>query len=173
MYRLGWTTRGSPHAALQCAQMPEISITGVFGTNPAARDAFLIVSATAAEAASPTAPHFSQIRNTTGSSAFMTVHACDEGISALDPMHKLLFAKEIECAIDRDRRRACTATRQPVDKFIGAKRLMTRQQSLQHLATHGRQPLLAGGTDRLGVRDRVAGATSMIVARLWEYRGRG
>jgi len=55
------------YAALQCAQIPEISITGVFGTKPTAREAFLIVSATAAEAASPTAPHFSQIRNTTGS----------------------------------------------------------------------------------------------------------
>ena len=55
------------HAALQCAQMPEISITGVFGVKPAAREAVLMVSATAAEAASPTAPHFSQIRNTTGS----------------------------------------------------------------------------------------------------------
>ena len=55
------------HAALQWAQMPEISITGVFGVKPAAREAFLMVSATAAEAASPTAPHFSQIRNTTGS----------------------------------------------------------------------------------------------------------
>jgi len=55
------------HATLQCAQMPEISITGVFGVKPAAREAVLMVSATAAEAASPTAPHFSQIRNTTGS----------------------------------------------------------------------------------------------------------
>src|SRR3974390_1686244 len=55
------------HAALQCAQMPEISITGVFGVKPAAREAVLIVLATAAEAASPTAPHRSQIRNTTGS----------------------------------------------------------------------------------------------------------
>ena len=42
-------------------------ITGVFGVKPAARDALLIVSATAADADSPTAPHFSQIRNTTGS----------------------------------------------------------------------------------------------------------
>ena len=46
---------------------PLISITGVFGVKPAAPDAVLIVSATAADAASPTAPHFSQIRNTTGS----------------------------------------------------------------------------------------------------------
>ena len=62
------SARGSPaYAALQCAQTPEISMTGVFGENPAAREAFLIVSATAAEAASPTAPHFSQIKNTTGS----------------------------------------------------------------------------------------------------------
>jgi hypothetical protein len=47
--------------------MPEISITGVLGVKPAARDAVRMVSATAALAASPTAPHFSQMRNTTGS----------------------------------------------------------------------------------------------------------
>ena len=52
---------------LQCAQMPEISITGVFGVKPAAREAVRMVSATAALAASPTVPHCSQIRNTTGS----------------------------------------------------------------------------------------------------------
>jgi hypothetical protein len=55
------------HAALQCAQMPEISITGVFGVKPAAREAVLMVSATAAAAASPTAPQRPQIGNTTGS----------------------------------------------------------------------------------------------------------
>jgi len=58
---------GNDRFYLQCAQMPLISITGVFGVKPAAREAVLMVSATAAEAASPTAPHFSQIRNTTGS----------------------------------------------------------------------------------------------------------
>ena len=55
------------YAARQCAHSPVISITGVFGVKPAARDAVRIVSATAAPAASPTAPHFSQIKNTTGS----------------------------------------------------------------------------------------------------------
>src|SRR6185437_12050237 len=55
------------YAALQWAQMPEISMTGVFGVKPAAREALRMVSATAAAAASPTAPHFSQMRNTTGS----------------------------------------------------------------------------------------------------------
>ena len=59
--------RELPHTGLQCAQMPEISMTGVFGEKPAAREALLMVSATAAEADSPTAPHFSQIRKTTGS----------------------------------------------------------------------------------------------------------
>src|ERR1041385_1452080 len=64
------------HAALQCAQMPEISITGVFGEKPAAREADLMVSATAAPAASPTEPHFSQIRNTTGSPlSWLCTHA--------------------------------------------------------------------------------------------------
>ena len=67
MGRGRWGHACARYAALQCAQMPEISITGVFGVKPAAREAVLMVSATAAEAASPTAPHRSQIRNTTGS----------------------------------------------------------------------------------------------------------
>ena len=100
--------------------MPEISITGVFGVKPAAREAVLMVSATAAEAASPTAPHFSQIRNTTGSLAFVIVHAGDKRIAAFDAVHEALFAQEIERAIDRDRRRSRPARRQPVDQLIGA-----------------------------------------------------
>ena len=47
--------------------MPLISITGDFGVKPAARAAEVSVAATAIEAASPTAPQRSQIRNTTGS----------------------------------------------------------------------------------------------------------
>src|SRR5215472_4342440 len=51
----------------QCEQMPAISITGLFGTKPAARHECLRASATAAPVASPTVPQRSQMRNTTGS----------------------------------------------------------------------------------------------------------
>jgi hypothetical protein len=60
-----WRRRN--YTARQCAQMPLISITGVLGVKPAAREAFFTVSAMAAEADSPTAPQRSQIMNTTGS----------------------------------------------------------------------------------------------------------
>ena len=51
----------------QCEQMPAISINGLLGENPAARAADLSASAAPPPVASPTAPHFSQIRNTTSS----------------------------------------------------------------------------------------------------------
>ena len=53
-------------ASLQCLHTPLISITGLFGVKPALFAAALTLSATAPEAASPTAPQCSQIRNTTG-----------------------------------------------------------------------------------------------------------
>ena len=55
----------SHDAFRQCAQIPAISITGVFGVKPADFAAERKVSAAAADNASPTAPHFSQIKNTT------------------------------------------------------------------------------------------------------------
>ena len=93
------------YAALQCAQMPEISITGVLGVKPAVREAVLMVAATAALAASPTAPHCSQMRNTTGSPLRVIVHAGDEGVAAFDAVHEALLAQEVERAVDGDRRR--------------------------------------------------------------------
>ena len=51
----------------QCEQMPAISMTGLFGTKPAARQEALSASVMAPPVASPTVPHRSQIRNTTGS----------------------------------------------------------------------------------------------------------
>ncbi len=56
------------HRSRQCEQMPAISINGLFGENPAARDDDLSASAAAPPGASPTAPQRSQIRKTTRSS---------------------------------------------------------------------------------------------------------
>src|SRR5580700_4317085 len=52
----------------QWEQMPAISINGLFGVNPAARDDALSASAAAPPGASPTAPQRSQMRKTTRSS---------------------------------------------------------------------------------------------------------
>src|ERR1700739_3346487 len=49
----------------QCEQMPAISISGLFGENPAARDDALSASATPPPGASPTAPQRSHTRKTT------------------------------------------------------------------------------------------------------------
>ena len=59
---------------------------------------------------------------------------------------------------------------QPVDQLIGAERLVARQQRFQHAAADRRQPLVARGADRLGVRDRVAGAALVIVTGRREHR---
>src|SRR5437764_6592983 len=58
--------KGGAYASLQCLHTPEISITGLFGVKPALLAAAFKLSATAPEAASPTAPQCSQMRNTTG-----------------------------------------------------------------------------------------------------------
>src|SRR5580692_351895 len=56
------------HRSRQCEQTPAISISGLLGENPAARDDALSASAAAPPGASPTAPQLSQIRKTTRSS---------------------------------------------------------------------------------------------------------
>src|SRR5271156_5031824 len=55
------------HRGRQCEQMPAISITGLLGEKPAARQEALSASAAAPPAASPTAPQCSQMRKITGS----------------------------------------------------------------------------------------------------------
>ena len=62
------------------------------------------------------------------------------------------------------------ARRQPVDDLVGAERLVARQQHLQHLAADRRQPLRARGAERLGMRERVAGAALVVVIGRGEDR---
>jgi hypothetical protein len=50
-----------------------------------------------------------------------------------------------------------------VDHFIGAQRPMTDKQSLQHLATDGREFLTALGANGLGLAQRVGSAATMIM----------
>ena len=69
MRRSRWSSHGRREItplcnARRCRRFRSPASSGV---KPAAREADLMVAATAADAASPTAPHFSQIRNTTGS----------------------------------------------------------------------------------------------------------
>jgi hypothetical protein len=69
----------------QWEQMPVISTTGDLGVNPACFAAALRLCPTAADAASPTAPHVSQIRNTTG--------APDSCLG--EPVHDLVGAERL------------------------------------------------------------------------------
>ena len=157
------------HRSRQCEQMPAISISGLLGEKPAARDDALSASAAAPPGASPTAPQRSQIRKTTRSSAVVIVHASDESVAALDAMDETVVAQKIERAIDRDRRRP-VLVRQPLDDLVGAERLVARQQRFQHLAAHRRQPLRARRALRFGMRDRRAGAALVIVVGRRENR---
>jgi hypothetical protein len=47
--------------------------------------------------------------------AFMTMHACNECVSTLDTVDKLLLTQEVEGAIYSNRRWPRTAIRQSVD----------------------------------------------------------
>ena len=86
-----------------------ISITGVFGVKPAARDDALSASATAAAGrlADRAAAFADQEHDEIV--AGVIVHAGDEGVAALDAVHETVVAQKIERAIDRDRRRARVA----------------------------------------------------------------
>ena len=62
--------------------------------------------------------------------------------------------------------------RQPVDQLIGAERLVAGEQRLKHRAADRRQPLAARRADRLGMRERVAGAAVVVVIGRRENRVR-
>src|SRR5690348_16445763 len=96
----------------------------------------------------------------------MIVHARDESIAALDPMHETLLTQEIEGAIDGDRRRSPAVLGEPVDQFIGAERLMAGEQGLQNTPAHRREALPACGAELLRMRDGIARATAVIVCRV-------
>ncbi len=145
--------------------MPEISITGAFGVNPAARAADFSSLATAAGAASPTSPQRSQIRNTTSSPLRVIVDAGDEGVAALDAMDEAVLAQKIERTVDRDRRGPCAGGRRAVDDLVGAERLVALEQNLQHLATDRRQPLRALRAQRS------ACVSASAVQRSWSWPG--
>ena len=59
-----------------------------------------------------------------------------------------------------------------IDQFVGAERLVARQQRLEHAAADRRQPLGTRRADRLGIRDGVARAALVIVVGRRKYRPR-
>ena len=108
--------------------MPEISITGVFGVKPAARDAVLIGLGDGGACRLAHRAAFLADQEHHRIAAAVLLHAGDEGVAAFDAVHEPLLAQKIERAIDGDRRRPRAAHRQPVDQLIGAERLVARQQ---------------------------------------------
>ena len=85
--------------------MPAISITGLFGEKPAARQEPFSVSATrAAGRFADRAAVFADQEHDRIAVGVM-VHASDEGVAAFDAMHEAVVAQKIERTIDRDRRR--------------------------------------------------------------------
>ncbi len=102
--------------------------------------------------------------------AFMIVHAGNECVSALDSMHEILLAQKIECPINGDRRRPRASQGQSINQFIGAERVMTSQQSLEHPAANWREPLLSGATDRFRVGNGIGSAPRVVVIRFRKDR---
>src|SRR6185437_14355176 len=98
-----------------------------------------------------------------GIAAGVIVHAGDEGVAALDAVHEALLAQEVERAVDRDRRRPAAVVGEAVDQVVGAERLVTGEQRLQHRPADRRQALVARLAERLGVRDRVTGAAAVVM----------
>src|SRR5450631_2057035 len=91
------------------------------------------------------------------------MHAGHEGIAALDAMDEGVVAQELQRPINRDRRRPWPLRGQPLHDLIGAERLMTAEQDVQHLpADRGEAAALL---EALRLRDRhgLAAAAAMIM----------
>jgi len=52
------------------------------------------------------------------------VYASDERIAAFDPMHEAVLTEELERSVGRDRRRARSFERQPLDNLVSSQRLV-------------------------------------------------
>ena len=62
----------------------------------------------------------------------MIVHAGHKRIAACDAVDEAVVAQEIQRPVNRDRRRPGLGAK-PLDDLVGAERLMTCEQSFQHL----------------------------------------
>ena len=80
------------YAALQCAQMPEISITGVFGTKPAARRSVFDRIGHRGRGRLTDGAAFFADQEYDRIAALVIMHAGDEGVAALDAMDQFLLA---------------------------------------------------------------------------------
>ena len=94
------------------------------------------------------------------------MHAGDEGVAALDAVHEILLAQEIERAVDRDRGRPLRPGPPAIDDLVGAERLMARQQ----------EPPARGGASASGApcgRRMIASACAIasLVQRRWSWSG--
>ena len=141
--------------------MPTISISGLFGVNPAARDGLRASATRAARRFADGAAAFADQKHHKVAVGVI-VHAGDEGIAALDAMDEAVVAQKIERPVNRDRRRA-GVVRKPFDNLVGAERPVACQQRFQHLAAYRRQAL----------RARRACASAWAIAALAQRHGRG
>jgi hypothetical protein len=91
------------------------------------------------------------------------VGAREEGVAAFDPVNETVFQQEVQGPIYGDRGRAFPALSHPIDNFIGAKRVMTCGQRLEHVTPQWRQALPALGAQGLGVRKGICGAPGVIM----------
>src|SRR5215510_12598599 len=93
----------------------------------------------------------------------MLADAGQEGIAAFDAVDQPVLDQEIERAIDRDRRRPRPLAGHALHDLVGAERAVAFGQRLQHLAAERREPLAAGGAQRLGMRHGLGAAAAMVV----------
>ena len=89
--------------------MPAISISGLLGENPAAREEAL--SASAAAPPGRFADRAAALADQKDDEivAAVIVHAGDESVAAFDAVDEPVLAQEIERAINRDRRRTVSS----------------------------------------------------------------
>ena len=105
--------------------------------------------------------------------AGVSVHACDEGVAALDPVHQPVLTQEIERAVNGGRRQPRTLGRDAVHDLVGAERLMAAKESGQYMAAKTGEAPAALERLRLGDRHGLVHAAVMIVVGRRKYRSGG
>ena len=91
------------------------------------------------------------------------VGAGKKRIAAFDAVDKTVFHQEVERAVDRNRRRTRHVLGEMLDNLVGSKRTMAREQRFQNLASDRREFLPAARTNPLGMRERILGASGVVM----------
>jgi hypothetical protein len=102
--------------------------------------------------------------------AVMIVSAGEIGIAALDAMDKTTFHQKVQCAIDRNGRRAPLVSCEHVHDLVRSERFVAGGHCLKDETAQRREPFPSLGASRLSISDRIRTASGVVVVGGWKNR---